>query len=202
VDDSGGTDGPEIRVLVQARRPLLRLAVQRALDQHPATRLLGAVATPDELVIACQRHRPAAVVLEPGSHEALVAARATGARCVGLRDLGAEDGRMLPPQPAAAFDAQLTSRDSSMEVVNAVCGYEGQVTHDTADPPALSDREIEVLRHVAAGRTSAEAARLLGISPKTVAAHRQRILGKLGVQSAAHAVAVAHEIGALPMPTA
>lgn len=45
----------------------------------------------------------------------------------------------------------------------------------------LSDREIQVLKLVAEGHSSAEIARILMISPKTVARHRDNTLSKLGL---------------------
>jgi DNA-binding NarL/FixJ family response regulator len=49
----------------------------------------------------------------------------------------------------------------------------------------LSEREIEVLGHVAAGLTSVEIASELQISPNTVARHRERIMKKLNLHNAA-----------------
>lgn len=47
----------------------------------------------------------------------------------------------------------------------------------------LRPREAEVVRHVVAGRTSKEIARLLDISPLTVQKHRERAREKLGVHT-------------------
>ena len=49
----------------------------------------------------------------------------------------------------------------------------------------LSDREREVLERVLAGKSSRQIAEALHISAKTVEFHRARIMGKLGVRSAA-----------------
>ena len=46
---------------------------------------------------------------------------------------------------------------------------------------ALSPRELEVVQLVAEGRTSAEIAALLALSPKTVETYRSRLMQKLGV---------------------
>ncbi len=46
---------------------------------------------------------------------------------------------------------------------------------------ALSVREREILHLIAEGRTSAEAARMLSLSPKTVETYRSRIMQKVGV---------------------
>jgi len=59
----------------------------------------------------------------------------------------------------------------------------------------LTRREEEILRLLASGLDQAAIAALLVISPKTVATHIQRILGKLGVRSRAQAVAFAHQNG-------
>jgi DNA-binding NarL/FixJ family response regulator len=59
----------------------------------------------------------------------------------------------------------------------------------------LTKRELEVMELLAAGRTQAEIASSLFISPKTVASHLQRILAKLGVHSRTQAVAVAYDVG-------
>ncbi|MHB8069375.1 MAG: response regulator [Desulfobaccales bacterium] len=46
----------------------------------------------------------------------------------------------------------------------------------------LSPREREVLQLVAEGKSSAEIARILPLSPKTVDTYRSRLMGKLGVK--------------------
>jgi DNA-binding NarL/FixJ family response regulator len=60
----------------------------------------------------------------------------------------------------------------------------------------LTERELEVLRLAAAGRSNREIAAVLVISEHTVARHMQNIFNKLGVSSrtAAGAFAVAHQL--------
>ena len=62
---------------------------------------------------------------------------------------------------------------------------------------ALSGREREVLGLLAAGLTSKEVARRLGLSVKTVENHRARLLEKLGAANTAAAVGLAHQQGLL-----
>ena len=71
----------------------------------------------------------------------------------------------------------------------------------SALPAGLSEREAEVLRLVAAGRTNSDIARQLHISVKTVARHVSNIFIKIGVTSRAAATAYAfehHLVGSRP----
>jgi DNA-binding NarL/FixJ family response regulator len=61
----------------------------------------------------------------------------------------------------------------------------------------LTKRELQVLHLLADGLAQKEIAAKLVISPKTVAAHIQHILGKLGVHSRTQAVAQAYRQGLL-----
>jgi LuxR family maltose regulon positive regulatory protein len=62
----------------------------------------------------------------------------------------------------------------------------------------LSEREIEVLRHIAAGLTNREIAARLFLSLFTVKAHARTIYDKLDAHSRTQAVARAQELGILP----
>jgi len=61
-----------------------------------------------------------------------------------------------------------------------------------AAPLGLTERELEVLRLVAAGRSNRDIAAELFISPKTASVHVSNILGKLGVASRGEAAAMAY----------
>ncbi|MFC6557862.1 helix-turn-helix transcriptional regulator [Nonomuraea cavernae] len=65
----------------------------------------------------------------------------------------------------------------------------------TDGPPlGLTARELEVLRHVAAGHSNREIAGQLFIAVKTVSVHVSNILAKLGVASRGEAAATAHRL--------
>lgn len=66
-----------------------------------------------------------------------------------------------------------------------------------ARPDGLSIRETEVLRLIALGHTSAEVARQLHLSPRTVETHRARINRKLGLTKRAELVRYALRRGLL-----
>jgi two-component system response regulator FixJ len=57
----------------------------------------------------------------------------------------------------------------------------------------LSQREREVLSHLMGGKPNKQIARELGLSPRTVEAHRARLMDRLGVSSLAEAVRIAVE---------
>lgn len=48
---------------------------------------------------------------------------------------------------------------------------------------SLSERELEVIRHISRGRTSKEMAEALGISPRTLETYKARAMSKLGLRS-------------------
>ena len=59
---------------------------------------------------------------------------------------------------------------------------------DCSELADLTEREIQILRLVADGRTNASIAHALEVSPRTVAKHLEHIYRKYGVSSRAAAV--------------
>lgn len=68
-------------------------------------------------------------------------------------------------------------------------------------PTALSQRQMEVLREMASGKTNKEIARLLGISVETVRAHVVEILARLGARNRTEAVRAFYTGGCVVQPT-
>lgn len=77
------------------------------------------------------------------------------------------------------------------QFLDALEAAEG-VAAPAATPPALTERQIEVLQHVARGASDKEIARALGLSPRTVEMHVARALAALGVRNRSEAVSRAH----------
>jgi DNA-binding NarL/FixJ family response regulator len=63
----------------------------------------------------------------------------------------------------------------------------------------LSEREIEVLRHVADGDRNRDIGEKLFIAEETVKVHLKRIMGKLGARDRTHSVAIAARRGFLSL---
>ena len=78
-----------------------------------------------------------------------------------------------------------------------VQGDLSQLPADTRLPEPLSERELDVLRKIAAGLTNREIADALFISPETVKKHTGSIYGKLGVRGRTASVARARELDLL-----
>jgi DNA-binding CsgD family transcriptional regulator len=88
----------------------------------------------------------------------------------------------------AVFDRLRAAAD-----LNRLATLAGAVAAPDTGP--LTAREVEVLRHVAQGKTNRAIALDLGIAEKTVARHVANIFAKLGVTSRAAATAYAYEHG-------
>lgn len=70
---------------------------------------------------------------------------------------------------------------------------------DRAQALELSDREHEVLRVAATGRSNKQVAAMLGISPRTVQEHLRNVFHKLGAASRTEAVVTALRLGILDL---
>lgn len=70
-----------------------------------------------------------------------------------------------------------------------------QVIAEHVDAEELSDRELSVLRRVAAGLSNKEIAASLSISEETVKTYMKNILAKLDASDRSHAVAISIERG-------
>jgi DNA-binding NarL/FixJ family response regulator len=55
----------------------------------------------------------------------------------------------------------------------------------SCEPVLLSERELEIIKHIAEGSTNTQIADLLCLSPHTVTTHRKNIMAKLGTRNTA-----------------
>lgn len=105
----------------------------------------------------------------------------------------------LPPDAILAtlraeVDGGRFARTEVDAVVAAATGASARV--ETRRPADLTEREVDVLRLIARGRTNKQAATDLGISPKTVGTHVEHIYAKAGVttRAAATLFAIEHDL--------
>ena len=110
-------------------------------------------------------------------------------------DLGATPLRSEIEATARRARIQLTAERPGPDVADVP---EGPATHSPRPAPAghaLSPRELEVLRLVAAGRSNGEIGEELFITRKTAGVHVTHILDKLGVANRVEAAMVAARLG-------
>jgi DNA-binding NarL/FixJ family response regulator len=67
-------------------------------------------------------------------------------------------------------------------------------------PKELTDREIEILRHIASEKSNHEISEIMLISPRTVHSHRRNLMQKLGVKNTVGLVRYAIQHGYITPP--
>jgi len=178
------TDGAEAVRLARALNPdvVLMDMLMPVMDGVAATATIRRE-LPDTEVIALTS------VLED---EKVVGAVRAGAIGYLLKDTEADDLRraikaaadgqvQLSPKAAARLMREVRAPDS---------------------PEALTERETDVLRLLAQGKSNKEIAHLLSLSEKTVKTHVSNVLAKLGVPSRTQAALYAVRIGLVSIDTA
>jgi DNA-binding NarL/FixJ family response regulator len=197
-----------VSLLVVEDDSMARSWVRLALE-HTEFRVAGEVSSAAEVRELIERRRPDLLLVDNQL--------GGGVGSVLLRELRAE-GVTLPAlimtanrqrgfnEAAREAGAQGTllktgSRDELLRALRAIA--DGETTFDERHPrrppgeAALSPREREVLRLVAAGATNREIARQLDVGEETVKTLVARVFAKLGVRKRAEAVSAAHQRGLL-----
>lgn len=147
---------------------------------------VGELTIPKELK-ARRSGLPVIVIGETGGHVAL-AIRAMKAGAVDFLDVPYQPKQLL--EGLAAAQTAIQEREEQHEATERM----------KALVAALPTREREVLDGLLAGGTNKTIARNLGLSPRTVEAHRARIMERLGAQSLPELVQIAVTAGLQPKP--
>lgn len=183
-DTHRAAGGAALRVAVQDRRRLVREGVAALLADQPTVQSVTCVEALDELSDAVAQGELDVVVCSAGQDRP-VAWSTSSLRLRSFTDATVASGLV------AAVSGPLNDQD--------------EPAREEPSPSrrgSLTQRERQILRRVADGMSSFEVAASLGISARTVQNHKQRIFAKLGVQSQAHAVAVALAARQLPVTAA
>jgi HD-GYP domain-containing protein (c-di-GMP phosphodiesterase class II) len=104
---------------------------------------------------------------------------------------------MQPEQAARTLEADAAAGGPDVECARAVIEAAGQrpARRTSAWPAGLTDREVDVLRHLARGASNRDIATQLVISPRTAEHHVQHIYAKIGGSTRAAAALFAAEHG-------
>ncbi len=215
--DNPSANTQSLRIMLVDDHALVRSAVRQALTA-PDIEIVGEAASADEALLMATELRPDLILLDlnlPGTDgQALLrelVPRLPDTRVVILsvsdsrRDLmrairnGASGYVTKDLSPDALQRAVRgirrgelpMSRAMASALVEELAGSARRGSSNADDGPisTLSDREREVLSHLAEGSTDREIAARLGISPRTVETHVGSILHKLGVRNRAQAAA-------------
>jgi len=207
-----------IRVLIADDHAILRKGIRALLSTEPDIEVVGE--TGDGLETVAQAHalRPDVILMdlvmpEMDGIEATrrIAAEQSGVRILVLTSFAADD-KVFPAIKAGALGYIL--KDSGpLELVQAIHRvHQGQpslepsialkvlqeLSHPAQQPPTpdpLSEREMEVLRLLAQGKSNREIAEQLVIAELTVRTHVSNILGKLHLASRTQAALYALKEG-------
>ncbi|WP_156253289.1 response regulator [Pseudactinotalea terrae] len=205
-----------IDVVVADDHPVVRAGLSALIRAQDDMQVVAEMGTAEELLRWCGMHTADVVLLDlrfgpgrlGGSDAARTLARAGGPPVLVITTYGS-DADILAAIEAGATGYLLKDAPTE-ELVRAVrAAALGQTTLGPAIQARLlgrvrapelapTERELDVLRLVAAGRTNDEIARALFVSRATVKTHLAHLYDKLDVESRTAAVAVARERGILP----
>jgi DNA-binding NarL/FixJ family response regulator len=183
------SDDPEIEILGEAADGAQ--AVQLARELKPDVVLMDMMMPVLDGIAATSRIRqelPDTEVIAITSvleDEAVVGAIKAGAIGYLLKDANPEELRRAI-RAAAGGQVHLDPK-AAARLVREVRAPES--------PQALTERETDVLRLLAAGKANKEIAAALSIGEQTVKTHVSNILGKLGIQSRTQAALYAAQMG-------
>jgi DNA-binding NarL/FixJ family response regulator len=211
---SSTRDARAIRILTVDDHLLLREGIGAVLEGQPDMALVGQAANGREAIDMFRQLRPDVTLMDlrmPDMNgiEAITAIRREfpNARIIVLTTY-AGDAQASAALRAGASGYLLKSLVSKelLETIRAVHAGKrrvpGEIASEIAEhvaDDALSGREIEVLRRVAAGKSNKVIAAELNISEGTVKTHMKSILPKLDATDRTHAVMIALKRGILDL---
>jgi len=204
-----------IHILVADDHPIVREGLVAILSTQPDFSVVGEAATGSEAVRQVETLRPDVVLLDlempetdgvealrqirlshPKTYAIVFTAFDTDERILAAVRAGAQ-GYLLKGAPREEiFKAvRVASQGGSLLQPVVASRLLKHVANPAESPPALTQRELEVLRWLAQGKTNKEIAVALNITQRTVKFHVSAILRKLGVGNRTEALASAAKLG-------
>ena len=207
--DATGDSGL-IDVLSVDDHPLVREGIAAILEAEPDLRLVAEATNGRDAIQCFREHRPDVTLMDlcmpdVGGMEAIARIRSEfpTARIIVLSSY-AGDARVVSALKAGASGYLLkhTLRRELLDAIRAAhaglrripAEIATEIAEHAADE-ALTARELDVLRQVAAGRSNKAIAADLEISESTVKAHLKAVLAKLDADGRTHGVMIAVKRG-------
>ncbi len=206
------------RILLVDDHTIVRLGLMTLLDGQPDMQVVGEAGTAAEAVDAVEKLQPDVVLMDirlpgeggieatrqvtarfPKSKVVMLTSfaddelvmRAINAGAVGyvLKQIGTDE--LLRAIRAAARGEALLDPSTTARLLSRVREAERKDEKDAFRE--LSDREMDVLKYLARGKTNAEIGHLLNLSEKTVGNYVSNMFEKLGLNNRIELAAYAYE---------
>ena len=195
-----------IRVLVVDDHPVVREGLAALISRVEDITIVAAAGGGEEAIDLFCRHRPDVVLMDmrmPGMDGVALITQMRqevgDARIVVLTAFDGEEDIYRSLQAGArAYLLKETSSDELLDAIRAVYNGQTRIPPDVAtklaqriSQPALTPRELDVLRLMVGGKSNQEIATGLFIAEGTVKAHVNSILDKMNVNDRTQAVTAA-----------
>jgi len=212
----------KIRVLIVDDHAILREGVRALLQLQPDLEVAGEASNGTEAIEAVARLDPDVVLMDIampglGGIEAALELRKQGRRAKILILSQYEDREYVRRLLKAGVAGYVLKKSAGAELANAIRAVHrgglvldpevARTAMEEVNPAAagagadlydtLTDREKQVLKLVAEGRSNKEVAEVLGISVKTAMSHREHVMEKLGVHNRTELVKFALKKGVI-----
>jgi DNA-binding NarL/FixJ family response regulator len=211
----------KIRILIVDDHAILREGVRALLQTHEDLDVVGEASDGQEAIAAVERLDPDVVLMDIampglGGIEASLELRKLGRRARILVLSQYEDREYVRRLLKAGVSGYVLKKSAGAELAGAIRAvHRGGLVLDPevartamaeagpdvpghADPyEALTDREKQVLKLVAEGKSNKDVAEVLGISVKTAMTHREHVMVKLGVHNRTELVRFAIKRGVI-----
>lgn len=204
------TTGPSaVRLFLVDDHPLVRDGLRARLDPLPGLEIVGEAGSAAEALALIERLQPDLVLADVGMKDmngielaALLQQRQPAVRVVMLSmfdnpeyvqqalSAGAR-GYVLKDAPAAEIVAAIDAVSAGGTFLSPAVSQ--RLFRNQAPKPLLTPRESEILSALGRGQSSKQIARELGLSVRTIEAHRQSIKRRLGIEGQAELIKYAVE---------
>jgi DNA-binding NarL/FixJ family response regulator len=208
-----------IRILIADDHDVIRTGLRSVLDPNPRFAVVAEAASGAEAMEQARLYAPDLVIMDvsmPGM-SGIEAATAILEELPGTRVLALsmhESRDYLSRMLKVGASGYLLKMYAAKEIVNAVDavmvgrtylspsmigGVVKDILADGANPapkgPALTARQLEVMKHILSGKSLKEIGFNLQLSVKTLEKHRNQIMAKLGANSSAELAMIAVRTG-------
>jgi DNA-binding NarL/FixJ family response regulator len=208
-----------LRVVIADDQPLMRAGFKTVLEATGSIEVVAEAGDGEEAIRAAEAHAPDVVLMDIrmprvdgleatrrlprhrvlilttfGLDEYIVEALRAGASGFLLKDARPQE-LVGAVRAVAAVDAVLSAPVTRRLLDQIAHRLPAPVKREDGALADLTERELEVLRLMAGGRSNAEIAAALVVSEATVKSHVSNLLGKLGLRDRVQAVILAYETG-------